>query len=437
MKKRTKKVSDKKYTEKTRKHIDGRELKMNVLVYRYGSICEPDIIEAFQKLQLNVIEETTEVNQKNLLPSEQVRLVKQALDKYHPMFVFSINFFPAIADICQIYKIKYVCWTVDCPVPELFSKSVQHDTNRIFLFDKAQYEKIYPINPDGVFYLPLAAATERFDKVVADITNADIEKFNSDISFVGSLYIEKNPLRTLKKDLPEFVTGYIDGVVEASLKVMGYNFMEEAITDEIVSALKEADPYFYTLKDAVVELVKKGDASLDFSKSSNLDISKFVAAHSYLGMQAAEADRIRTLNTLANYFNVDLYTRSDISDLRNVHVHEGVKTLTEMPKIFHLSKINLNMTIKPIQTGLPLRIFDIMGCGGFCMTNYQAELAELFEIGVDLEAYSSLEELVDKCSYYLTHEDERRQIALNGYRKVKEYHGYVNRMVEMVKAVVK
>ena len=49
---------------------------MNVLIYRYGSICEPDIIEAFQKLQLNVIEEATEMNQKNLLPSEQVKLVK-------------------------------------------------------------------------------------------------------------------------------------------------------------------------------------------------------------------------------------------------------------------------------------------------------------------------------------------------------------------------
>ena len=136
---------------------------MNVLVYRYGSICEPDIIEAFQKLQLNVIEETTEVNQKNLLPSDQVRLIKQALDEYHPMFVFSINFFPAIADICHIYGTKYLCWTVDCPVPELFSKSVQHSTNRIFLFDRVQYERIYPYNPEGIFYLPLAAATERFE----------------------------------------------------------------------------------------------------------------------------------------------------------------------------------------------------------------------------------------------------------------------------------
>ena len=424
---------------------------MNVLIYRYGSICEPDIIETFQKLQLNVIEETTEITKKNLLPSDRVKVVKEALDKYHPVFVFSINFFPAIADICQIYGTKYLCWTVDCPVLELFSKSIQHETNRIFLFDRAQYERIYPYNPNGIFYLPLAAATERFDKVVSTITKEDKEKYSSDISFVGSLYVEKNPLRKLRGKLPEFASGYIDGVVEASLKVMGYNFMEETMTEDMVSALKKADPHFYVPKDVVNESKMEGMHS-DFCKNSeqgnsaivnpkfsqdmSMDISKFVAAHGYLGMQTAETERIRILNTLAQYFNVDLYTRSDTSDLRNVHIHGGVKTLTEMPKIFHLSKINLNMTIKPIQTGLPLRIFDIMGCGGFCMTNYQAEIPELFEIGVDLEAYGSLEELVDKCSYYLTHEDERRQIALNGYRKVKEYHGYLNRMVEMVKKVV-
>lgn len=37
---------------------------MNVLIYRYGSICEPDIIEAFKKMQLNVIEENAEITNK-------------------------------------------------------------------------------------------------------------------------------------------------------------------------------------------------------------------------------------------------------------------------------------------------------------------------------------------------------------------------------------
>lgn len=69
------------------------------------------------------------------------------------------------------------------------------------------------------------------------------------------------------------------------------------------------------------------------------------------------------------------------------------------------------------------------------MTNYQPELTEHFEIGVDLEAYTSLEDLVDKCAYYLSHETERKQIAINGYQKVKKYHTYQNRITEMLRII--
>ena len=66
------------------------------------------------------------------------------------------------------------------------------------------------------------------------------------------------------------------------------------------------------------------------------------------------------------------------------------------------------------------------------MTNYQTELSDYFEIGVDLEAYSSMDELIDKCSYYLQHEEERASIARNGYEKVKANHSYYHRINSML-----
>lgn len=48
----------------------------------------------------------------------------------------------------------------------------------------------------------------------------------------------------------------------------------------------------------------------------------------------------------------------------------------------------------------------------------EIELTDYFTIGVDLEAYSSMDELVDKCAYYLAHDEERKQIAKNGYDKL-------------------
>ncbi len=390
---------------------------MNILVYRYGSICEPDVIQAFQSLGLTVLEETTEITTKKLSSADRLKLVEAVLEKEQLLFVFSINFYPVLAEICHIYKTRYLCWTVDSPVPELFSKSVCRDTNHLFLFDRAQYQFFAPYNPGHIHYLPLASCTRRFDRATASISAAQRKSYSTDISFVGSLYSEKNPLHQIK-GLPDSAKGYIDALTEAALKVYGYNPIESAVTDELAAAVKACDPDFYHLEDPVV----------------NPD--RYITAHSYIGMQAAETERIHTLNTLARHFPVDLFTRSDTRSLKNVHVHGSVESLTEMPRIFHLSKINLNMTIKPIQTGLPLRVFDILGCGGFLMTNYQAELQEYFEIGVDLEAYSSLDELADKCAYYLSHEEERKQIALNGYRKVCEHHTYPHRIKAMLEALL-
>lgn len=387
---------------------------MTILFYRYGSICEPDLINVFHSLGITVEEESSEITDKNISPAKCVELISRRIETARPVFVFSINFFPAIAEVCHLYQILYLCWTVDCPVLELFSASLCHNTNRIFMFDRAQYEYFRRFNPECCFHLPLASCTERFDKVTSAITSADKAQYSSDISFVGSLYTEKNPLRCLPP-LPDYVAGYINGIVDASLKVSGYNFMEDVLTEQVINSIHEADPSFFSLSDTVT----KPEA--------------YVASHNYIGMQAAETERIRTLNALAEYFSVDLYTRSDTSSLQGVHVHGGIQTLTEMPKVFSLSKINLNMTIPPIQTGLPLRIFDILGCGGFLMTNYQSELTDLFEIGEDLEAYSSIPELIDKCSYYLSHEDKRLQIAEKGYRKVKENHTCKARLVEMIR----
>ena len=53
------------------------------------------------------------------------------------------------------------------------------------------------------------------------------------------------------------------------------------------------------------------------------------------------------------------------------------------------------------RSGLSLRIFDVHGCGGFLITNYQAELPEFFEIGKDLVAYESENHLKELCAYYL------------------------------------
>lgn len=392
---------------------------MKMLFYRYGSICEPDMLSHFLAFGLTIIEDTTNIYEKKLPPSDYMDILNDLIKKHEPVFVFSINFFPIVAEICHLHNILYLCWTVDSPVMELFAQPMQYKTNRIFLFDRAQYKYFHPYNPDCIFYLPLASSVDRFDSVIKTISAKDRSTYQSDICFIGSLYSEKNPYKKFKAT-PPYVRGYMDGIIDASLQIYGYNFMEEALTDEIIEEIKKSVPDIPALF-SYPKVIANPD--------------RYVLANSYMGSQAAEWERIRTLNTLAEHFKVDLYTRSDTTPLSGVRLHGGIESLQAMPKAFHISKINLNITVKSIQTGLPLRIFDIMGCGGFLMTNYQAEIPDFFEIGKDLETYSSMEELVDKCAFYLEHEDLRKEIAYNGYTKIKQHHTYPHRIATMLRNV--
>ena len=142
-------------------------------------------------------------------------------------------------------------------------------------------------------------------------------------------------------------------------------------------------------------------------------------------------ERTDLLTALGSKFKVDFYTGS-LTEGIPVNNKGRVKTLTEMPLVFHNSKINLNFTAKSIREGLPLRIFDVLGCGGFLITNYQTELTDIFNTGEDLEVYTSEEDLLYKTEYYLTHENDRLEIANNGYKKLVTYHNYPERIMQML-----
>ena len=120
---------------------------MNLLFYRYGSICEPDIIDSFRHLGFHVDEDTREIYNKELKPSECIKGLYELINKTKYSFVFSINFFPSVSDVCNIVGIPYICLVVDSPVLELFSASLANDCNKVFIFDRRLYEEFLPVIP--------------------------------------------------------------------------------------------------------------------------------------------------------------------------------------------------------------------------------------------------------------------------------------------------
>ncbi len=391
---------------------------MRVLFYRYGSVCEPDIIEAFEELGHEVLQMTDEMTDKTLVPGEVVRRINARLSENPVDFIFSINFFPPVSEVCRIYRLPYLSWSVDCPVLELFSKSVTNDCNKIFLFDRKQYEDVHRLNPGGTYHLPLAANVKHKDAVISTASEDKIKKFTSDITFVGSLYTEKTPWRELDKSgVSDRQMGFVEGLMSAQQKVYGYYFTDEVMGDEFASEFAAGCNNFYPVFSCLHD--------------ENYITDKLLLSQFYVGNEITARERVKIAKELGR--RLTIYTASDTSSIPGIDNRGTVKTLEEMPIVFNRSRVNLSLTSRAIRSGLAFRVFDVLSCGGFLITDFQEELPEQFNIGSELAAFSSSEELEELIAYYLSHESERAEIAHEGYEAIKNRHTFVIRMEQMLR----
>ena len=387
---------------------------MHILMYRWKAYNYRDVEETFKMLGHTVDNIEQKLGNYDIDPEFET-LLKARLHQVHYDMVFTVNYFAVISNICQELGIKYVSWTCDNPLISMYHRSVFNDCNYIFTFDKTNYLEFKAMGVEHIWYLPLAVDAERIDAVIdGRLTPDGIDKraYEGDVAFVGSLY-ERNSYDKLKYNLPEYLQGYFDAVMEAQLNISGANIIEPMLTTGILEQLQQ---YF--------KLEKSSEESF-----SDLGL---IFQTTVLGFKIAEVQRRRALIELSKHFDVNVYSNSDVSDLVRVRYMGSVDYWSEMPKVFRQSKINLNFTIPNIKSGIPLRVWDVLGSKGFLLTNYQAEIPYYFTEGEDLVCFDGVEDLREKVAYYLAHEEERMQIAENGYRKVKEHHTYVNRINVML-----
>jgi len=378
---------------------------LKILFYRYGSICEPDIIETFHSLGYTVYENITEIYNKNPVLGTTIKEISYFIQQNPIDCIFSINFYPMLSEISQIYHIRYISWVVDAPVLELYTSSIQNNFNRTFIFDYSLYQDICSFNPEHIFYLPLAANISSKEKAIADAKNNLSKDCSAKLSFVGSLYTEKCPYDDIGV-LSEYSMGYLESIMKVQENIYGYYFIEELLTENLITEIKHACSDYYTAPG-----------------SSFLSDKRLISQY-YIGSKITSMERVNTMKILSQHFPTIIYTGSDTSSLPLLKNGGTAKTLTEMPVIFHSSAINLNMTSKAIRSGIPLRLWDILASGGFVLSNFQTELAEYFEFGSHLDVYGSKEELLEKCHYYFSHEKQRKEIAQNGLEEIKQKHTY-------------
>ncbi len=381
---------------------------MNILMLEWDSFAHEYIIEEFLRAGCELELFPIPFGKESMRDNEPFyHKLKSKLKECAYDFVFSFNFFPIAAKVCNDCNIKYVSWIYDMPFLLLYSKYTILDTNYIYFFDKSLYKDFKTHGIKNVFYLPLAAPVEDYDRI--KITGVERERYGAEISFVGSTYTEDRQDFFRHIDgVNEYTAGYLKAIMKMQGELYGSFILEELLTDNIIRELQRVCP------------IQKGE--------DEWETDAWIYANYFLARRLTGEQRRGQLELLGKRYSVKLYAPEQSQDVPYVVNCGPVDYIKEMPVVFKSSKVNLNMTLRSIHTGIPLRAMDIMGCGGFLLTNYQEDFLELFEPGVDYVYYSSQRELMELVDYYLNHEEERGEIARNGYKKVKTAHTYRNRV---------
>jgi spore maturation protein CgeB len=325
-------------------------------------------------------------------------------------FAMSYLFFGAISDACQKNHVKYISWIYDSPLVTLYHASLHNPVNYLFVFDRREFERLSVENLPHLYHLPMAANTLRTGQL--HITSEDAVQYSHSVSFVGSLY-EDNAFNMVAPYLNESLA--TEARTQLLANICDWNQPKEwpYVSEELLN---------FFVKNTGFRLSDAGDMD-----------PRLYLGIAFYARKSAQLDRLTVLNSVSQLYPVDLYTSGKGDQLlANVRIHPSVDYNTTTCKIYHLSKINLNITLPSIESGLPQRIFDIMSCGGFVLTNYQPEIEDLFEIGKEIEVFHDQAELLRKTEYYLTHEQERLQVAVCGYQKVYQYHTYTQRIDTML-----
>ena len=410
---------------------------MNVLIFEWGSYNHNDILETFKKkgCAYTVVKHRFEdVNHDDEFVHEFGGYLKDG--KYD--LVYSTNFFPLVSECCNERGVKYISWSYDAPldVPDI-ERTLGLPCNYAFMYDREQVQGYRDKGFDNVYHLPLAVNVKRLDGIY--LSAAESKKYGAQVSFVGNLY--DSQMMNIMGIMDDHHKGFLDAVMKAQSKIYGYYLIDDVLTDALMDEINRvvhdktmeyraenrAEIKANSLKDPEMKDSKQAKTS---EESNVLHISREALSYA-MAAQITREDRLLALKLLSNHYDVALYSREKNDLLDKVRYMGTVDYDSDMPKVFKSSDINLNMTLKCIRSGIPLRALDVMGAGGFLLSNYQPELAENFIDGEEMVMYDSIEDLYAKAAFYLKNPEIRREIAIRGHERVALEYGYEDRLDKM------
>ncbi|SEA43302.1 Glycosyl transferases group 1 [Oribacterium sp. KHPX15] len=360
------------------------------------------IADSFKEMGLKVIEKSY-FTPKDMYHDEKLEeMLRKDFGSQNYDLIFTVNYSPIVSGVCYRLNIKYVSWTYDTPMDLSSMETMDNPNNYIFIFDRGEYLKYKNMGLDNVYYLPLATGFTPMSEI--------LDNYDYEVSFLGSLYKSTYPY--IMEKLDNYHKGYLEGIMTSQRLIYGSYFVLELLEDQ-ESELR-----------AINEM-------------TGFDLSPGQLSYS-MASYMTYIDRVSLLSLMSNRFKTALVTGA-IEDekkmMPDLTVLPKIDYYTEMPDFFRKSKVNLNPPFRAVWSAIPQRALDIMGSGGFLLSGYTDELSYYFENGKDLVLYDSIEDAVEKASFYTKNDVVRENIRKSGMIKTHEEFTYKDRIYSIINIV--
>ncbi|MCM1154691.1 MAG: glycosyltransferase [Roseburia sp.] len=326
-------------------------------------------------------------------------------------FVISNAFSSVMAQLTHELNMKYAVYGMDSPYYATYLPIFpRYDNCYLFYFDRREYQMLKERGYQNVYYLPLAADVISAQDI--SVTDEELKACTCDVSFVGGLY-GNNQYDQYIERFPQEMQQIFSQIIEKSaFRWDGEDRVTPFLEPDLLRLIRKICPELY---------------EADYDMPEEYYIKSF-----FLDRKITHVERTLLVKLLAERYDFRLYTWAHEKVPEGVRYFPPISSLTESSKVYYAGKINLNVTLRSIESGVPLRIFEIMSVGGFVLSNWQEGIEELFEEGKEIVTFKSPEEMLEKAEYYLAHDKERIRIGIGGYQKVKNCYTFEHQLEKII-----
>lgn len=312
-----------------------------------------------------------------------------------------------LMDMLAKLRLPLASWFVDNPhlIVHSYNKVVSPWTT-LFTWDEDNVRSLQALGFEHVRYLPLGTDTERFRPGLPGPA-----EWRGDVSFVGNSMIQK---------------------VSGRLK-------HGHFSKPLLKAYKEIAAAFATSEERNVGPFIKAAYPAVWNAYLELpDNEDRLAYETAITWQATRIYRNGCVEKLLPFKPLIVGDDAWRSEFRkwgaSPRLLPAISYYSQLPAFYSKSHVNFNCTSKQMKGSVNQRVFDVPAAGGFVLTDWRPQLANLFEED-EMACFREESEIAELVRYFLDHPAERKKYVQKARKRVLAHHKWEDRVSAMLKAM--